>query len=307
MTHSHHSQIHQLRSLINKDGNMNVHGVRERRGYFKDLYHYSFALSWPKFFTHVVVLYLMMNVVFGGLYFLLGVHPIEGHAAGFERFKECFFLSVETTSAIDYARIQPSGWMTYVLMTMQALLGILILAVITGLFFTRFSRPTARVIFSNKAIISSHNGQKFLIFRVANERLNQVVEAHMGLTLTKNETSMEGEHSRKFYDLKLQRQHTPLFSLSWTIRHLIDKDSPLFSLDAHAMREAQVGVLASLKGTDEAFNQPIMARHIYTPDDILFNKRFKDIIQWHEKEVHINLKDIHETEDVAHQTKKDGA
>ncbi len=147
-------------------------------------------------------------------------------------------------------------------MTIQALLGILILAVITGLFYARFSRPTARVIFSNKAIIGTHNGQRSLSFRVANKRLNQVVEAHMGLTLTKNETSAEGEHSRKFYDLKLELDHTPLFSLSWTIRHHIDKDSPLFSLDAHAMQEAQVGILASLTGMDEAFSQPIMARQV---------------------------------------------
>ncbi len=297
MNPSRHSQINQLRSLINKDGDMNIHGRRDRRGRLKDLYHYFFALSWPKFFIHILVVYLMVNVAFGALYFLLNVQPVGSHAEGFARFKECFFLSVETSSAVDFGRIQPSGSFTYGVMTIQALFGILILAVITGLFYARFSRPTARVIFSNKAVIATHNGRRSLSFRVANERLNQVVEAHIGLTLTRNEISTEGEHSRKFYDLKLERDHTPLFSLSWTIRHHIDKDSPLFNLDAPALREAQVGILASMTGMDESFSQPIMARHLYTPEDIVFNKRFKDIIQWHEKEVHINLKDIHEMDE----------
>ncbi len=108
MNPSHHSQVNQLRSLINKDGNMHVHGTRGRRDRLRVLSHYSFALSWPKFFIHVLVIYLMVNVSFGTLYFLLDVQPVESHAVGFERFKECFFLSVETVSAVDYGRIQPS-------------------------------------------------------------------------------------------------------------------------------------------------------------------------------------------------------
>jgi len=106
-------------------------------------------------------------------------------------------------------------------MTIQAFLGILTLAIITGLFYARFSKATARIIFSNKAIIGNHNGRLCLSFRIANERLNQIAEAHMSLHLTKNEISVEGEHTRKFYDLKLEREHSPLFALSWTVRHYI--------------------------------------------------------------------------------------
>ena len=116
-------------------------------------------------------------------------------------------------------------------MTIQAFLGLLTLAVITGLFYARFSRATARIIFSNKAIIGKHNGKLCLFFRIANERLNQIAEAHMSLHLTKNEVSLEGESTRKFYDLKLERDHTPLFALSWTVRHYIDEKSPLYGMD----------------------------------------------------------------------------
>jgi inward rectifier potassium channel len=129
---------------------------------------------------------------------------------------------------------------------------------------------------------------------MANERLNQIAEAHMALHLTLNEVSQEGEHTRKFYDLKLERDHTPLFALSWTVRHYIDEKSPLFGMNEAKMREDQMGILASLTGLDETFSQPIIARHSYSLEDVVYNKIFKDIIIWHDKKVHIDLKGIHD-------------
>lgn len=297
MKSSYHAQTRHIKSLIKRDGNLNVQGGRTWQDLLRDLYHYLFSLSWPKFFIHVLSIYLIINFVFSVLYFFLGVQAF-GHTAGIQRFKECFFLSVETITAIDYGRIEPSSWFTYVLMTLQAILGVLMLATITGLFYARFSRPTARMVFSNKAIIGHHNGIPSFSFRVANERLNQVAEARMTLTLTRNEISKEGEHTRKFYNLKLERDYSPLFALSWTVRHPIDKDSPLFGMNEQLMKEGEVGIMASLTGVDDTFAQPIIARHVYTADEIVYNKRFKDIILWHEKKVHIDLKGIHEVYDV---------
>ncbi len=288
-----------IRSLIRKDGNLNVHGPRNLQERILDLYHYLFSLSWPKFFIHVLAFYLAINLIFGILYFLLGVHPSDGHGSeGLGRFKESFFLSVETLTAIDYGRIQPSGWLTYVLMTLQALSGILTLAAITGLFYARFSRPTAKLIFSNKAVVGPHNGVLYFYFRVANQRLNQIAEARMTLTLSKNEITKEGEHGRKFYDLKLDRDYSPLFALSWTVRHPVDEHSPLHGLlNEKTAPEAQIAIIASLTGIDETFSQPIMARHVYTVEDIVYNKRFKDIIQWHDRRVTMDLKGIHQIQE----------
>ncbi len=293
-----HGRAAHFRTLINKQGAFNVQG--NRRNPFSDLYHFFFSLSWPKFFLLIASVYCLMNLFFGTMYFLDGVDAIgNGHAAGWERFKHCIFLSVENTTAIDYGNVEKGSTGTYILMTIQAFLGLLTIAIMTGLFYARFSRPTARIIFSNKAIIGTHNGNPCLFFRIANERLNQIAEAHMNLHMTKNEVSLEGEHTRKFYDLKLERQHTPLFALSWTVRHYINEHSPLLGMDMAQMREIQMGLVASLTGTDETFAQPIMARHAYSPDDIVLNKRFKDIIVWHEKKVHINLKGIHDLHEVA--------
>jgi len=290
-----HPQSSHFRALINRQGRLVVHGTRGRQNPFSDLYHYFFSLSWPKFFALIASIYFLTNLFFGILYFIFGVVPLgDGHSTGLERFRHCFFLSIENMSTVDYSRVADAGIGPYLLMTIQGFLGLLTLAVITGLFYARFSRATARIIFSNKAIIGKHNGKLCFSFRIANERLNQIAEAHMALHLTKNEVSLEGESSRKFYDLKLERDHTPLFALSWTVRHYIDEKSPLFGMDEKKMREAQMGILASLTGIDETFSQPIIARHTYSLEDIVYNRRFKDIIVWHDKKVHINLKGIHD-------------
>ena len=287
-----------IRSLIKRDGSLNVSDSRSLKDKAKDIYHYLFSLSWPKFLIHVTAVYLAINLIFGILYFLLGVHPSDGHElTGLGRFKEDFFLSVETLTAIDYDRILPSGWLTYVIMTSQALLGLLTLATITGLLYARFSRPTARLIFSNKAIIGPHNGVLYFYFRVANQRLNQIAEAHMALTMSKNEISKEGEYNRKFYDLKLERDYSPLFALSWTVRHPIDQHSPLYGLNEKAMQEAQMSISASLTGIDENFSQPIIGRHVYTAEDIVYNKHFKDIIHWHDRRVSVDLRGIHDVQE----------
>jgi inward rectifier potassium channel len=294
-----HPQSSHFRALVNKQGKLNVHGTRARQNPFTDLYHYFFSLSWPKFFIHIAGIYCVMNLFFGALYFIYGVNVLGNeHASGWERFNRCIFLSVENMSAIDYSRVGEVGMGPHILMTIQAFLGLLTLAVMTGLFYARFSRATARIIFSNKVIIGNYNGKLCLSFRIANERLNQIAEAHMSLHMTKNEVSLEGEHTRKFYNLKLEREYSPLFALSWTVRHYIDDNSPLLGMDEKRMRDDQMGILASLTGTDETFSQPIIARHAYSLEDIVYNKRFKDIIIWHDKKVHIDLKGIHDLHDL---------
>ncbi len=294
-----HPQSSHFHALVNRQGKINVHGTRDLQNPFADLYHFFFSLSWPRFFLFVAAIYFLTNLFFGVLYFICGVDALgDGHSMAGERFRHCVFLSIENMSSVDYSRVGNVGIVPYILMTIQAFLGLLTLAVITGLFYARFSRATARIIFSNKAIIGKHNGKACLFFRIANERLNQIAEAHMSLYLTKNETSLEGEHTRKFYDLKLERNHTPLFALSWTVRHYIDEKSLLFEMDEKKMREVQMGIVASLTGTDETFSQPIIARHAYGVDDIVHDRRFKDIITFHERKVHINLKGIHDLHEV---------
>ena len=282
--------------VINRDGSLNIHRPKERGKLFSDLYHYFLSISWPKFFGLIATAYILANLLFAVLYFLCGADALAGiqKSSALSQFSDCFFFSVQTLATIGYGRISPISFWPNILVAIEAFCGVLGLAVITGVLYGRFSRPTARLIFSNNAIIGQYNGRSCFTFRVANARLNQIAEAHMTLTLTKNETSQEGETSRKFYTMKLERDYSPLFALSWTLRHFIDEDSPLFGMDENKMRDAQVVIFASLLGMDDTFSQTITARSVYRYDEIVYNKRFKDILLWENGKVRINLKGIHD-------------
>ena len=282
--------------VLKKDGTLNIHRAFDRMP-LSDLYHFLLSLSWPIFFAFVVLGYISINLFFAILYYLCGPQALEGlHVtSATDRFLDCFFFSVQTIATIGYGRISPSGLIPNLLMTVQALLGMLTLAVVTGLLFARFARPTARVIFSNNAILGPYNGKKSFFFRAANERLNQIVEAHMTLTLVKNETTKEGERFRKLYTLKLDRDYSPVFAMTWTVVHIIDEHSPLFKMEEKDLKEGEVEILASLTGMDDTFSQTIYSHTSYTIDDIFFNTRFKDILSRRsDGKLFVNLKGIHD-------------
>jgi inward rectifier potassium channel len=278
--------------VINRDGTLNIHRPRERGKLFSDLYHYCLSISWPKFFTILILFFLLTNIIFSVLYFLAGPNALEGEhqTDNFKRFIDCFFFSVQSLSS----PLKPNRILVNALVTIQSYLGMLILVIVTGLLYARFARPRARVIFSNFATIYQYNGQPCFVFRVANERLNQIVEAHMTLTFSKNMTTQEGETSRKFFNMKVEFDYSPLFALSWTIRHYIDEDSPLFGVSPKELEECQATIFASLSGLDDTFSQTIVARSVYRYDEIVYDKRFKDILVWDQGKVRINLKGIHD-------------
>ncbi len=279
--------------IINKDGTLNVHRPLDPAKFISDLHHYLLSIGWPKFFFILLLLFFAGNLFFAALFYSLGPGAVEGinPEKGWARFADCFFFSVQSLNG----PYKPVGILPNALVTLENYLGILTLVIATGLFYARFARPTARVIFSNNALIQEYNGRPCFTFRVANARLNRIIEAHMTLTLTRNETSQEGETSRKFYNLRLEFDYSPLFALSWTIRHFIDKESALFGMTEEKMRSEQVAIFASLSGLDDTFSQTITARNVYRYDEVLYNKRFKDILVWDKNKIRINLKGIHDT------------
>ncbi len=162
--------------------------------------------------------------------------------------------------------------------TCAALVGLLGVAMATGLIFSKFARPTARVVFSRVAVITEYDGFPSLMFRMANERGNQVAEAELHITMVRAETTKEGDKVRRMYDMSLVRSHSIVFILTWTAIHRIDEASPLFGATAESLRKAQTEIVVSLQGHDETFSQTIHARHSYIPDEVLWNARFVDIL-----------------------------
>ena len=241
---------------------------------WRDYYHLLLTLDWPQFLVLTLVSYVATNSLFALLY-LAGGDCIKNARPG--SFLDAFFFSVQTMATIGYGAMYPSTDYANLLVAIEALVGLLGVAMATGLMFARFSRPTARVLFSRVAVIAPHNGMPALMLRVANERRNQILEAQVGASLLRDEVTAEGHFMRRFYDLKLLRSQTRSFALSWMVIHEIDEDSPLYGVTPESMAQTETDIVVTITGIDETASQTIHARHYYMTEEILWNMRFVDI------------------------------
>ncbi len=263
--------------ILNRDRSFNI----EAPGKIvpADLYHSLLATTWPRFLGWLTILYLGINGLFALGFYVGGPRALDGIPADApHRLRDCFFFSVQTMATIGYGKISPVTLWAHCLVTLEALIGLLGIAVASGLFFARFSRPTARVAFSKVALLTPHEGQPALILRMANQRSNQIVEAQISLTLLRTEVNVEGISYRKLHDLKLTRSRTPTFSLSWTIIHPVTPESPLYQATLESLRETRTEIFVTMTGIDGTFSQTIHDRFSYGPDDIVWNGRFVDVL-----------------------------
>jgi inward rectifier potassium channel len=244
-----------------------------RRAPLADLYHNLIARSWGRLLGLLASVYLAANLLFATLYRVGG-----DCIAGAKGFRDLFFFSVQTLSTIGYGTMAPKTTYAHILVTFQAFGGTLFVALVTGLVFAKFSRPTARVMWSKNVVLLERHGKRQLQFRMANERANQIVEAQLRLAVARNETTADGERMRRFHDLVLQRDRNVIFVLTWTAVHEINEKSPLHGLTIDEMKAQGVQLVASLIGLDETFSQQVHARHAYTPEDFVYDMRFADII-----------------------------
>ncbi len=243
----------------------------------KDFYHALTRAPWSVLVGLAFVGYVGLNTLFAGLY-LLGGDCISN--MGPSRFVDAFAFSVQTLATIGYGVMAPVTLYAHVIVALEALCGVLAFAVITGIVFAKFSRPTARVLFSRVACIGRHDGQRALTFRMANERTkSRIVEAQVHVTYTREETTAEGIFMRRFYDLKLVRESTPIFALSWTAIHVIDATSPLCNETTESLCLSNAEVVVSFTGLDEHLSQPTHGRYSYIADELRFDARFVDVIQ----------------------------
>jgi inward rectifier potassium channel len=249
--------------------------VGRRRRPLSDLYHSLLNATWGRLALLVAALYLGLNGLFGLAYWADrgGVENMRPGSYG-----DAFFFSVQTMATIGYGKMAPVSLFAHVVVTFEALLGLLTVAISTGLVFAKFSRPTARVLFSHVAVVAPRDGVPALMFRLANERGNQVVEANVRVTLARNERTSEGERVRRFHDLPLLRHSNPIFALTWTVISPITDRSPLHGMTPASLAEAQAEVIASLIGIDETSSQTVHARWSYVAREILWDMRFVDIL-----------------------------
>jgi inward rectifier potassium channel len=261
--------------IENQKGRLTIHGMGQWYHHWRDPYHLLLTIPWVGFIILVSAAYLVINSLFAIAY-LLGGDCLEGAKPG--SFSDAFFFSVQTLASIGYGAIHPKTVYADCLVTLEAIASLLLIAVVTGLSFARFSRPIAKVIFSNSIIITTYNHQPTLMFRVANERNNYILEATAQAYLILDDVTAEGEFMRRIHELKLLRQRTPSLTLTWTIMHTIEPDSPLDSLTAMDLERLHAQITVLISGVDETVAYNITARHSYAAEDIIFDRRFEDII-----------------------------
>jgi inward rectifier potassium channel len=239
-----------------------------------DLYHYLVTVSWPALIGIIASAFIIANLMFAvGYYFDGGVENARYHS-----FADMFFFSIQTMATIGYGKMVPVTLFSNILVSIEALTGLLALALMTGLVFAKFSRPTARVRFSRYVVIGPRDGTTSLMIRMANMRANRIVEANIHVVFTRWETTVEGESIRRFYDLTMTRSSSAMFALSWTAVHRIVEDSPLFGQTHDSLANSQPEIVVSITGLDETFSQTIHARHTYELDEIIWGARFADVL-----------------------------
>ena len=243
---------------------------------FSDLYHLLMRGSWLRILLFAVVSYLTMIGLFAGLY-LLGGDCIEGAEPG--SVSDTFWFSMQTFSTIGYGGMLPKTLYAHVLVTVESFVGLAGVAMMTALMYSRFSRPRARVGFSNKLAISNRNGIPALHLRIANERNNRILQCQTQLHVMVEVTSSEGEVLRRFVDLEVEQALTPMFMMSRQLIHPLDERSPLHDLSPDTVHERVIFILASVSGTDDAMMQEVYAQRLYGPKDIVFDQKFADMME----------------------------
>ena len=187
-------------------------------------------------------------------------------------FVDSFFFSVETFATIGYGNIYPIGPAANWLMTVESIVSIFAVALLTGLVFARFARPTAALLFSNVAVIAPYHGKTGFMFRITNARSNQLMELEAKVMFTRL-----GGAGRRYTQLKLERAKVVFFPLSWTIVHPIDESSPMFGWTHEDLVRTDAEFLILISGVDETFAQMVHARSSYKPDEIVVGKKFANM------------------------------
>ena len=242
---------------------------------WRDIYRWLLGLRWPQFAVFVGTLYIALNLLFAALYGLQQ-GSIAGTTGG-HWFFDCFFFSVQTLATVGYGHMYPQTLYGHLVTTIEIMSGIFLLAVMTGLIFVRFSRPSARVVFSNSIVIAPLNGKPTLMVRVGNENQHSMVEAEFRIMFSRDEPLLEGGDFRYFYVLKLHFDRLTVFPAALTLRHTIDETSPLFGATPESLESSRVLLIVSVVGIDPVIAAAVQTQKDYSWRDVRFGERFAEM------------------------------
>jgi inward rectifier potassium channel len=264
----------EVKSHLVRFGPREIETIGLAQGFWTDLYHRSMTVYWPVFFGSAALVFIALNAAFAFLY-SLGKNPIANVAG--EGLLDLFYFSIETLATVGYGDMHPQTDYGHLIATVEIFTGMCFLAVMTGLIFARFSRPRARFVFADHPVVTTHDGQRTLMIRMANARHNAISRANARLWLIRAERTKEGDQLRRFYELKLDRREHPMFVLSWMLFHVIDKDSPLHGSTGADLQHGEAILVLNVGGVDDSSAQQLYARRVYSWHDLRWRHRYRDI------------------------------
>jgi inward rectifier potassium channel len=262
----------ELRRTINADGSFNV----RRKGLsWRDANPYLMLIdtTWPRFLAFVLVAFLAINMIFAGLYLMIGIENLKGLESDMSAFANAFFFSVHTLTTVGYGNVYPQGTWANLISSVEAATGLMVFAIATGLLYGRFSRPSARIVYSKNAIIAPYQDGTSLQFRVTNARTNVLMNMEARILLMTVDSS-DGLLKRSFVDLPLERRGVYFFALTWTIVHPIDSDSPFFGKTREDLAKQSAEILILIQGFDDTFSQVVHSRYSYRHDEFIWGAKF---------------------------------
>jgi inward rectifier potassium channel len=268
--------ISQKARLINKDGSFNIGRIEQSNWKSTSVYHSLITMSWQRFNFIVFIYFIIINLIFAFSYYLAGIEGLKGIEAKTEldKFLEAFFFSTQTFSTVGFGRISPENHITSFIAAIESLVGLLGFALATGLLYGRFSRPVARMIYSDNAIIAPFKEGTAFQFRLANKMKNsQITDITCKVTVAKLETE-NGVKIRRYRPMELEIKNIIFFPMTWTINHPIDENSPLYGMTMKDMEESRVEFMISLDGFDDTFSQNVSTRHSYTHDEVIYGAKW---------------------------------
>jgi inward rectifier potassium channel len=246
----------------------------------KDPYHILVTATWRAFLLGLVTAYIAINLIFATLYM-----AVPGSVTNVRpgSFADAFFFSIETLATVGYGVFAPHTAYGHVVASTEILCGMAFTAVATGLIFVRFSRPRARILYADSAVITVRNGVPTLMLRIGNGRMTVLTDARAQLSALMREVTLEGAVYRRPRDLILDRPHLPIFALTWTLMHPIDESSPLYGLDEETMQSESVRLFLSIHAHDTALNAEVQDMKDFGPEQVLFHTRYQDAVSFDEQ------------------------
>lgn len=280
----------QLR-LLNRDGSFNVY--RQKPKWWRRVltYHFLLNMSWPRFFAVILAGFVVINALFATAYYLAGPQTVQGEVGVSNQFLRCFFFSVDTFATIGYGNLAPAGVTAHVIVSIEALGGLMMFAIATGLVFAKFARPIANIVYSENAVIAPYRGITAFMFRVINGSHNQLIDLEARVVFTRFEDSQ-----RKYYPLTLERDRVSFFPASWTVVHPVDNASPLYGLTREELIARNAEFLVLLTATDETFSTNVQSRSSYAAEEIVWGARFANLFQDGDRILTIDMDRFHAVE-----------